>query len=185
MVEHLDEALASIRRDLSRPGPRWVASSRLHVTLVFLGDLGESYLDPLERELTDALATQDPFTTHLAGGGTFGNRILWAGLEDAEERWSEVARAARRAVRVAGANVDARPWEAHLTVAYGRPSVVLDKFLGPLQGYESPAFDVVEAALIRSALGPRPTYEVLSRFVLGGTARSLASPIVGGPSPLG
>ena len=168
VVEHLDEALASIRRDESRLGPRWVASSRLHVTLVFLGDLGESYLVPLERELTDALAKQGPFTTSLQGGGTFGNRILWAGLEGADEPWSEVARASRRAVRAAGANVAAREWRAHLTVAYGRASVVLDKFLGPLQGYKSPSFDVTEASLIRSTLGPKSTYEVLSRFALGG-----------------
>ena len=168
-VEDLDDALAAIRRDHARQGPRWVASSRLHVTLVFLGDLGESYLVPLERELSDALSAQCPFASRLVGGGTFGNRILWAGLDGADDRWTPLARASRRAVRAAGASVESRQWKAHLTVAYGRPGVALDRFTGPLQGYRGPPFDVTDASLIRSTLGPNPNYEVLSRFALGGS----------------
>jgi len=166
-VEDLDDALAAIRRDHARQGPRWVASSRLHVTLVFLGELAESYVVPLEQELTDAMAGARPFATRIVGGGRFSNRILWAGLAGTDDNWPELARTTRRAVRATGASVAARPWQAHITVAYGRPSMSLDKYVGPLLEYTGPAFDVAEVWLIRSTLGPNPNYEVLSRFALG------------------
>ncbi len=169
-LENLDESMFDVRRDKSRAAPRWVDSSRMHVTLVFLGELSETYLAPLEAELADAMSQQSAFESRLRGTGQFGERVLWIGLDDTDNQWKELARTARRAVRSAGANIPAREWRGHLTVAYGRSGVVLARFAGALTDYSGPAFDVAEASLVRSSLGANPTYEVLSRFALAGDA---------------
>lgn len=166
-LENLDEAMFEVRRDRSRAAPRWVDSSRMHVTLVFLGELSETYLAPLEAELADAMAQQSPFESRLRSTGQFGERVMWVGLEDNNDHWKELARTARRAVRAAGANIPAREWRGHLTVAYGRSGVVLERFTGSLTDYSGLAFDIAETSLVRSSLGANPTYEILSRFALG------------------
>ncbi len=84
----LREELAQIQDKLRKKiqGVRWVAPPLLHITLKFLGELGDDALDVLEkpfRELGEKTAT---FTVSLARLGAFPSlsnpRVFWIGVEE-------------------------------------------------------------------------------------------------------
>ena len=66
------EAARRIAAERSRlPAARWTHADNLHLTLVFLGEVGESALDGLVAALAAAFAVHPPLTLRLAGAGTF------------------------------------------------------------------------------------------------------------------
>src|SRR5579864_3323059 len=64
------------------PGAKWVDPGNLHLTLRFIGNVGEDVAADLDEALAGLKAR--PFNLHLAGTGVFGgNRphALWVGVE--------------------------------------------------------------------------------------------------------
>src|SRR5436190_24207034 len=64
------------------PGAKWVDPGNLHLTLRFIGEVGEDVAADIDEALARVRAR--PFTIQLAGTGVFGGgkpRTLWAGIE--------------------------------------------------------------------------------------------------------
>jgi 2'-5' RNA ligase len=85
-------ALADLDRALAGPrllpgGPRWTDPSRWHITVAFLGEVGESRVDGLVAAVGMAAAAGRPVWLRLRGVGTFpargAPRVLWAGVAGA------------------------------------------------------------------------------------------------------
>jgi RNA 2',3'-cyclic 3'-phosphodiesterase len=82
----LDLALASVGGAVfdaggaSGPGLRWVPREQRHVTLAFHGNVPDGALEDYVAALAAELAEFSAFDAALAGAGTFGGRVLWAGL---------------------------------------------------------------------------------------------------------
>jgi 2'-5' RNA ligase len=113
----------------------------------------------------------------LAGAGTFGARgrpgVLWVGIEStvdgSAERLGAAAGAVARAARGAGVAVERRPFRAHLTVGRWRPGDAVDQgVVEALRAYRGPAFELAGYVLVRSVLGPSPTYKTLASWPVGG-----------------
>jgi 2'-5' RNA ligase len=108
----------------------------------------------------------------LAGGGRFGRgsfTVLWTGLDGDVEALRGLAGAARRSLRKARLPYDDRPWKPHLTIA--RPGNRLDRAAvdadrAALAGYRGPTWPAAEVVLMRSHLGPRPSYDKLAAWPL-------------------
>jgi 2'-5' RNA ligase len=162
--------VAAVER-LRAPGASWVPPERLHVTLVFLGEVADPM--PYGASLAEAVRDVEPFALRVEGGGAFPRparpRVLWAGVDGDVEALRRLARLARRAAREHRIDVERTPFVPHVTVARvrdraydGTPAVAA---LDAVGGDEWTVGDVV---LMRSVLGPRPSYEPLLRCPLGG-----------------
>jgi 2'-5' RNA ligase len=110
----------------------------------------------------------------LGGGGRFGRgrfTVLWVGLLGDVDAVHGLATATRRELRRARVPHDSRPLRPHLTLA--RPGermdrASLDEDLRTLDGYLGPSWPATELVLVRSHLGPRPTYDRLATWALSG-----------------
>ncbi|MBE1485468.1 2'-5' RNA ligase family protein [Plantactinospora soyae] len=108
----------------------------------------------------------------LGGGGRFGRgpfTVLWVGLLGEVDAVRRLAAATRRELRRARVPHDSRPLRPHLTLA--RPGerldrASLDEDLRILDGYRGPSWPATELVLVRSHLGPRPTYDRLATWPL-------------------
>ncbi|GAB3964621.1 2'-5' RNA ligase family protein [Plantactinospora veratri] len=108
----------------------------------------------------------------LGGGGRFGRgrfTVLWVGLLGEVDALRQLAVTVRRELRRSRLPSDLRPLRPHLTLA--RPGdrldrESLDEDLRTLDGYLGPSWPATELVLVRSHLGPRPTYDRLATWPL-------------------
>ncbi|MEM7049921.1 MAG: RNA 2',3'-cyclic phosphodiesterase [Acidobacteriota bacterium] len=139
------------------PQARWIAASNLHVTLRFLGELGEDGRRRLEEALHRHLQPCTSFSLQLVDGGSFGGRVLWAGVEPVPPLMALKA-AVDAAVREAlDHGPEARPFRPHVTVARCRrpwPRGAREAFVGRAAGAWGKPFRALGAALFESLQEP-------------------------------
>jgi 2'-5' RNA ligase len=151
---------------------RLAPDDQWHLTLAFLGDVPEANVDRAVAAVASTAAAHGPVTVRIAGGGTFGRgrfTVLWAGLTGETDRVRTVAGDLNRHLRAAKLPYDHKPMRAHVTVA--RPGDRLTPAeragdLATLTEYEGPEWTVDEIRLMRSHLGPKPTYDVVHSATL-------------------
>lgn len=140
---------------------RWGDPSSWHLTLVFCGAVTPEQAARFVARLARATARHRPFRLGLAGGGRFGNRVLWVGVAGDRAALVAVAGSAAAAARRSGISVEDRQYRPHLTIARGRPGADLAPTAAALDRYSGPTWRAYELVLIESILGAGP----------GGTAR--------------
>jgi 2'-5' RNA ligase len=182
-MSRLRERAERHRRGLSR-GVRWVDPRNLHLTLHFIGEVGDDRACALQRSLADPLAVE-PVSVSFGGWGVFppraAARVIWIGAASGAATLIRAHAELAKRLIAAGITPEARPFSPHLTI--GRVKVpsgtdwneVVRESGTPL------AFDcaVLDSVLYRSYLSPAgPTYEPLTRTRFAGAAES-------GPGPDG
>lgn len=143
---------------------RWQAPDRWHITLVFLGEVAEDRVHRLATGMDRVAARHSPTACRVRGSGTFGDAVLWAGVEG---DLGGLARDLRRAGRSMGIMVERRRFTPHVTLARiraGDPDPRRAKDV--LRDYEGPAWTVPDITLVRSRLDPDPGHEILHRSPL-------------------
>lgn len=157
----------------------------LHVTLTFLGEVDEARLPDVGTALDRAARTWNrragvvgsreglgPPRVRFAGGGRFGRgpfTVLWTGLAGDVDALHMLSRATRRELKRSRVPHDRKPFRPHLTIARPGDRVdreVIDADRSTLDGYLGPSWPVTELVLVRSQLGPRPTYDRLAAWSL-------------------
>ncbi|MEE9273976.1 MAG: RNA 2',3'-cyclic phosphodiesterase [bacterium] len=161
-VESLQENLGS----LSALGEfRWIPAGNVHLTLRFLGEIGEEEARAAGDALEAAAAEGAEFELRLERFGVFPHlkspNVLWAGPNEVPPALAALAGALGGALEEAGFPREGRPFQAHLTLGRrrgrGRAPAGLE---GELEAAESrwlqppPSFRTAEAALFRSDLRP-------------------------------
>jgi 2'-5' RNA ligase len=170
-VQHLEHAVADLRD--GHRALRWVPCERWHVTLAFLGDVTEPSLGPLSERLERAARRHDALSLSFAGAGRFGNRVLWVGLQGDRIALNHLATSVAAAARRAYVPSDDRMHRPHLTLARGRTtSADLRPLVAALADYEGPTWQATTFSLVRSHLGARPEYQVLTGFRLRPPSRA-------------
>jgi 2'-5' RNA ligase len=94
---------------------------------------------------------------------------MWVGVTGDLEPMRALHKALRRELKHAGFPYDQRPWKPHLTVARPGnriPKRDLDADREALHAYTGPRWPVRELFLVRSHLGPNPSYERLTNWLL-------------------
>ena len=163
-VEHLDDALASLRRDSRAASVRWQPPHQWHITLCFLGQPDEDTAFEVAERLDELATATAVAEVRLAGSGAFGPEVLWIGV-DAPAGLAAIARSIPGLLRGSGAVVDRREWRAHLTIGRAhrgdvRPVADL------LASYRGPAWTADAVHLVRSTGGPRPEHRIVHSVLL-------------------
>lgn len=161
------DLLARARTEIERA--TWVKPGQLHVTLRFLGDVGEEEVAFLRERLRSISATR--MSLRIRGVGTFGRpaRVLWCAIEPKEEI-AALAAAVDRAVVEVGLPEADKPFAAHMTLARlkNSPPVMVRRFLEKNDELESPEFSVDEFTLFESKLNQNgAVHSALESFPLG------------------
>jgi 2'-5' RNA ligase len=98
---------------------RWIKSENLHITLKFIGHVGNEKLSPIQSALSSIHAEQ-PVEIHFRGMGFFPNehrpRAFWCGIA-ASPNLAELAADIDRALVPLGIEAETRPFTPHLTLA--------------------------------------------------------------------
>jgi 2'-5' RNA ligase len=100
-------------------GTRWIKPENLHITLKFIGHVGNEKLSPIQTALSSIRVAQ-PVELHFRGMGFFPNehhpRAFWCGIA-ASPNLAELAANIDRALAPLGIEAETRPFTPHLTLA--------------------------------------------------------------------
>jgi 2'-5' RNA ligase len=155
VVEHADRAVSPLRPRY--PGLRWIPAHRWHLTLAFYGEIADDKVDGVAEMVARGLGGHGPLRLQFRGAGQFARRALWLGVEGQVAGLKALARVV---------TYDRRPYRPHLTVARLRGGVDARPAVAELAGYEGPSWVADSVHLVRSTLGPAPTYHDLASWPL-------------------
>ena len=147
---------------------RWTAVEKIHLTVVFLGDVPEERIDFIKQAAGEVCACHDPFTFAVKGLGIFGPprrpRVVWAGLSGETSRMALFKRDLLEVLAPVGIKPDARPFRPHLTLGRFR-SGGCGNILHCFDPIESDECRLGDLVLFKSELTPRgAVYTVLGRM---------------------
>ena len=151
--------------------PRPVPPGNLHLTLVFLGDVGGETLEELDRRL--AAIRSPAFTMELRGAGLFGGRrprSVHAGVRETPALMALREKVAQ-AAKAAGAAPAHRRFVPHVTLARLKPGEVslpvLERAIAGRANVLWGRQEVSEFILFRAHLGKAgAAYEALREYPL-------------------
>ncbi|UQX04421.1 RNA 2',3'-cyclic phosphodiesterase [Streptomyces sp. RerS4] len=120
-----DEAKEELERELhpaydAHPRLRWNRIEDWHITLAFLGELPVDTVALLRPPLAELAASRRPLELALRGGGHFGERVAWAGIDGDVDGLHLLAADVRAVVKECGVAFEDRPLRPHLTLARSR-----------------------------------------------------------------
>jgi 2'-5' RNA ligase len=152
---HADRALEPVRA--AYPGLRWVPAQRWHLTLAFFGEVADASVEDVVARVGRRCRGHGPLELRLAGSGRFSRRALWLGVAGDVDRLRALARAVA---------YDPAPYRPHLTIARLRGDVDPVPAQAALAGYAGPAWVAGTVHLVRSRLGPAPSYADVATYPL-------------------
>jgi 2'-5' RNA ligase len=166
----LQEALRKAEADV-----RWVEEKSLHLTLKFLGEIGEDQVARLKDLLGAEAARWPRLNLEVAGAGCFPShgppRVVWAGLTGDLEKLAGLAAAVERAAEQVGVPREGRPFVAHLTLGRVKSARNAKRLAAAVAGQDRAVLgkdEISEIVLFESTLtGEGPVYGALGRFPLG------------------
>ncbi|MER5348852.1 RNA 2',3'-cyclic phosphodiesterase [Kitasatospora sp. NPDC002551] len=167
-LQGLADAVAPLRGLPGADRLRWTTADAWHLTLAFLGEVPAGRLPELEAALAAVAGVNPAHTLRLAGGGRFGDRVLWAGVEGQDWALRRLAEAVYGATAEVAGETDAFSFHPHLTLARAGSSrgrrraeqrmaaAELDTLARALDGYRGPEWEAAELHLMRSEQGGGP-----------------------------
>ncbi|MGH9160270.1 MAG: RNA 2',3'-cyclic phosphodiesterase [Vicinamibacteraceae bacterium] len=101
-------------------GASWAPSANLHVTLRFLGEMGDEAVEALRLALETPVQLA-PFGIEIGGVGTFPHasspRVLWVGLRRGGASFEELYDEVQRRLTALRVPPEPRPFHPHVTLA--------------------------------------------------------------------
>ncbi|MBV8539230.1 MAG: RNA 2',3'-cyclic phosphodiesterase [Pseudonocardiales bacterium] len=165
VVEELRIVTAGLRE--RAPELRWTRPEHWHVTLVFLGEVGDDVVDGLARRLHRAAARHPPLSLSLGGGGRFGHRVLWTGVRGDRDGLRRLADSTAAAARRCRLPVEQRPYRPHLTVARADGTTDLCPSVERLALWQGVPWPAGRLHLVHSRLGAGPDGSALHEPIAG------------------
>ncbi|MGH7680645.1 MAG: RNA 2',3'-cyclic phosphodiesterase [Candidatus Eiseniibacteriota bacterium] len=117
------EYLGACARSLAEgtSGLSWVKPENFHLTIRFLGDLGDSGVQRVSEWVAASADGLEAPLGRLGPVGAFPNldrpRAIWVGLAEGAEAFAEVARSVNDALKRKGFGPPDKPSRAHITLA--------------------------------------------------------------------
>lgn len=145
--------LIGIQRLLEDSGAdlKTVETENIHITLMFLGDVEESWLVELTNKITQM--SFKPFKIEFKGVGVFPNlskpRVVWAGISKGLEQLNLVYKDLEAKVSGMGFKLDEKGFSPHVTLARVRSGKNRDKLVELLRNLEDDFLGEMIAKRIR------------------------------------
>jgi 2'-5' RNA ligase len=155
VVAHADAALEPVRR--GHPDLRWVPATRWHLTLAFYGEIPDDKVEGTAAMVDRRLQGKGPCDLAFRGAGFFARRALWLGVDGDLPGLKTLARSV---------TFERRPYRPHLTVARLRGDVDAGQPAESLRTYDGPVWTASTVHLVRSRLGPAPSYDDVATWTL-------------------
>jgi 2'-5' RNA ligase len=141
---------------------RWVKVENIHPTVVFMGNIKEEDITPINDLVQEVCLSSGPFDVLLKGLGSFPNpknpRVLWIGLDGDLERMSHFRDALQKQLRPFGIKEEKRRFKPHLTLGrfrkYKRGDPTLDEMILRYHDLTDSVFSLNELSMFRSDLKP-------------------------------
>ena len=166
-VAELRAAVSGLQQE--HPALRWTAPEQWHLTLAFLGEVPDERRADLEPRLARAATRHPPLTLRFAGGGRFGDRVLYTRADGDREPLTRLAQSVAAAARRSRLPVDDRPYRPHLTLARSRGGEDLRPLVARLAAFEGAAWSADRVDLVESRLGGGPArYVAVASWPLAG-----------------
>ncbi len=117
----ISDYIGNLRDVFSKLRVGWEKPEKLHLTLKFLGDVGDEHLELVNKAVEKAAADFLSFRLQIGGTGVFPSgkkaRVLWLGLTEAEGRLHEIFDAIETECEKLGFAKETRAFNPHLTIA--------------------------------------------------------------------
>ena len=172
-VAELAAATAPLQAAAAAPGLRWESRERWHLTMAFLGEVGEDKLTGLQIRLERAASRHPQQLLAFTGGGAFPRphraRVLWAGVQCDRSALSRLAASVAAGARRAGAPPpdEARKYHPHLTLARCSPPADVAELASGLAGFTGTPWLADSICLMHSQLsGGAPRYHTVASWPL-------------------
>ncbi|MGZ8441538.1 MAG: RNA 2',3'-cyclic phosphodiesterase [Candidatus Deferrimicrobiaceae bacterium] len=154
----------------------WTAPGNLHITLIFLGEIGTERIPRIEQALRIIASGARPFSLTAEGAGAFPGtrnpRVLWVAILEPLELVRQLQQNMQNALSGAGFPREDRPFHPHITVGRVRgalPPAWGERFLGEFSGRRFGVVPVSSFTVYESRPGPGGVvYTPLSDFRLDG-----------------
>lgn len=168
-VSKVQEDLRKLDLDVS-----WTRVSGIHITLKFLGDIEEEYIDKIAAIIEEASKGQSPFEISIKGSGAFPNlknpRVIWIGVEDGTKGLTRLQQPLDYGLNALGFEPEEREFRPHLTlgrVKGPRGKERLSAAVSELREIELGSFAVDRVILYKSELKPTgAVYTKLKEVIL-------------------
>jgi len=156
---------------------RWLNVTNIHLTIVFMGNVQEEQIRPIQDIVKDVCQRYGPFSIAIKGIGIFGSRrnprVLWIGLDGAIDRMGYFRDDLQKGLRPFGIKEEKRRFKPHLTLGRfrkgARTGTHLDNLLSKYHDLTSPECIIEELVLFKSDLKPGgAVYSKLKEWPLTG-----------------
>jgi RNA 2',3'-cyclic 3'-phosphodiesterase len=171
VLDELESGVEPLRA--AWPALRWNGRQAWHVTLAFLGEVGDGAAAALGPRLARAAARHPSLSLSFAGAGAFPSpgraRVLWTGIGGDRRALGELAMSVTAGARRAGAPPpdEGRKFRPHVTLARCRAPADVTGLVESLAGFAGRSWTAGEIHLIRSHLGgAAPRYETAGTWPL-------------------
>jgi RNA 2',3'-cyclic 3'-phosphodiesterase len=133
------------------PGARWVDPGNYHLTLRFIGEVGEDLASDIDAALLPLRSK--PFPVTIAGVGRFADRMLWAGVEKSAALVHLRDKIESALVRL-GLEPETRRYAPHVSLARLRNAseAKVQAFLQEHALFRAEPFEVAKFSLVASYL---------------------------------
>lgn len=149
---------------------RWVHWENVHLTLKFLGDVGEEPLGGVRVALGEIARRRGPLHIQPSGFGAFPSdkkaRVLWAGVSEGSAELTALAADIETALETLGFGREKRRYKPHITLgrSRGRPARLPDGVEVGAAGFTARGLYLVESRLEPAGA----TYKKLESYPLRG-----------------
>lgn len=144
---------------------KWVDSSGMHITLHFLGDLGEEKIILVRKMLKETVSSFSKTDLTYYQLAAFPNlnepKVIVLKCQD-NKMLSQLQQDLKKELEKLGIETDNRPWQPHITLGRAKDKVSLNIMDVKPQKFEVPSIELMESHL--SSAGAN--YEIIETYLL-------------------
>jgi 2'-5' RNA ligase len=153
---------------------KWVSPENIHLTLKFIGYIEKEALINMNKVISDALSSIEPFSISIGNIGAFPSlnkpRVVFVGVQERGNNLLKIYERLDKGVEPLGIKKESRKYVEHITLGRVKSQKNISKLKNTLNSGTECYFGcekVTSLSLIQSRLTPAgPFYTRLNNFIL-------------------